>query len=61
MIKRCEWTEDCNGNWDTGCGNAFCLETGSPADNGMLFCCYCGEKLAQCSYQEPVEDDEGDV
>jgi hypothetical protein len=30
---------------------------GSPADNEMIYCCYCGKNLAQQSFQEPAEDE----
>jgi hypothetical protein len=57
--KPCEWTEDADAVWNTGCGNASVLEEGSPADNDYKFCCYCGGAILQCSYQEPpVEEDD---
>jgi len=31
--------------WDTGCGNTFHLEDGTPGSNGMRFCCFCGGRL----------------
>lgn len=43
----CVWSEDEDGNWDTGCGNMFVLTEGTPYDNEMGFCCYCGHKLDQ--------------
>lgn len=44
--KQCTWKQDVDdGSWDTDCGNKFCIENGTPSDNGMLFCCYCGAKL----------------
>lgn len=53
----CKWTEDCDGIWSTECGEMHSLNEGSPADNNMRFCCYCGGKLAQCSYQEVLDND----
>lgn len=41
--------------WETSCGNIFLLEDGTPADNKMKFCCYCGKPL-----KELVEEEEGD-
>jgi len=41
-MKTCLWTEDPDGYWATQCGNAFCLEDGTPEDNRMEFCPYCG-------------------
>lgn len=36
--------------WDTTCGHAFEVTTGTPLENGMEFCCYCGKKLAETVY-----------
>jgi len=52
----CKWTEDDCGIWDTECNEKHVLIEGSPADNHMRFCCYCGGKLAQCSYQEALDN-----
>lgn len=50
---RCNWSEDIDSVWSTACGKAFVFDHGGgPADNDMIFCCYCGKKLAQCSYQQ---------
>lgn len=43
-VKRCIWTET-GEMWETTCGNAFVLNDGTPADNEMKFCCYCGGQL----------------
>jgi hypothetical protein len=46
--ERCTWTEDADiGAWDTECGHSFCLEDGTPKQNRMKFCCYCGQPLEQ--------------
>ena len=42
----CAWTEDEDGNWETACGRMFVLVEGTPSDNSMAFCCYCGKSLA---------------
>ena len=41
--ETCVWAEDEDGNWDTGCGEMFVFEAGGPAENGMVFCPYCGK------------------
>ena len=42
----CGWTDNSGeGDWDTGCGNCFTLNDGTPEENGMHFCCYCGKPL----------------
>lgn len=45
---KCEWTydewHDC---WETGCGNTFQFIDGTPKDNKMRFCPYCGKEIEQ--------------
>lgn len=50
--KECTWSEDEDGAWDTQCHNRFYLCEGTPEDNKMSFCCYCGRKLEQFTYDE---------
>ena len=45
---KCKWTYDENYDmWETDCGGAFCLESGTPADNKMKYCSYCGKMIWQ--------------
>lgn len=43
----CRWSraDDDTDMWETTCGKAFTIIDGSPADNQMAFCCYCGREL----------------
>ena len=43
----CLWSraDDDTDMWETTCGKAFTIIDGSPADNQMAFCCYCGREL----------------
>ncbi len=43
---RCQWTEDGEA-WATTCGGYFQLESGTPEENQMVFCCYCGRLIEQ--------------
>lgn len=45
--EACKWTqEDYDSDvWNTDCGDAMCLNEGTPGDNFMRFCCYCGKPL----------------
>lgn len=44
--KGCVWKQDeIHGHWDTSCDNAFMLDTGTPKENGMNYCPYCGKVL----------------
>lgn len=44
--QRCTWTEtdEC---WETDCGRIFVLNDGTPAENEMRFCYYCGKPLKE--------------
>lgn len=45
MSEQCTWTPDSDGTWETSCGQAFVLIDGTPRDNGMNYCTYCGKPL----------------
>jgi hypothetical protein len=45
-MEECAWRED-EGYWETGCKNEFTINEGTPEENGMKFCCFCGKKIAQ--------------
>lgn len=55
----CEWREDVDGNYQTGCGNSFFFETGDAIENRAKWCLYCGGELRQHNYVEPIIDEEG--
>ena len=48
----CEWVEDSEGNYDTACGQCYTTNDGTPEENEMKFCCYCGGKLTTLFYEE---------
>jgi hypothetical protein len=41
----CSWTQDCNGNYETSCGEMHCFIEGNPEENNHRFCPYCGKRL----------------
>jgi hypothetical protein len=46
ISEKCIWSESNNYDddyWDSGCGNAFTFIDGTPEENGMKFCPYCGK------------------
>ena len=45
--KECAWTYDWDDQWETNCGNRFEFVDGTPTENKMEFCCYCGGKLVE--------------
>jgi hypothetical protein len=52
-----DWDSDC---WNTECGEAFCITEGTPKENKMNFCVYCGKPLKERPFIEEVEDDDFD-
>lgn len=44
--KTCDWTDD-EGYWITTCGHEFVINAGSPKDNDMRFCCFCGKEIKE--------------
>ncbi len=47
---QCKWQQapgEYDGEWDTDCGETFWLNDGSPEDNKMRICPYCGKKLIE--------------
>lgn len=51
----CEWKEDEDGNWDTGCGNTFSFDEGGPEENKSKFCCYCGKGVKAVKFRDRIE------
>lgn len=51
----CEWNEDEDGNWDTGCGNTFSFDEGGPEENKSKFCCYCGKGVKAVKFRDRIE------
>lgn len=47
LARHCTWTEDSDGNWDTSCDNKYVIVEGTPTENGMKFCAYCGKRLEE--------------
>jgi hypothetical protein len=47
----CEWIQSSNfeygQDYTTDCGQWFSITEGTPEQNNMKFCCYCGKKLVQ--------------
>lgn len=45
----CVWHNDpeTDSSWDTGCRQLFELNDGTPSENRMSFCCYCGKPIQE--------------
>ncbi len=52
MKTECIWTDNGEGTWLTSCENDFVLTTGTPSENSMRFCCYCGLPLKEIHYEQ---------
>ena len=55
----CTWQQDgdnTSGAYGTSCRHYFHLEDGTPEDNRMKWCCYCGKRLAQSLITEDEDD-----
>lgn len=55
--ERCHWAENEHGNWFTGCDRAFSVDYGSPHDNAMMFCPFCGGRLTEHKYTFTASSD----
>ena len=49
MRTVCEWVQDDDDSdaWGTQCRRMFIIIDGTPTDNRMTFCCYCGKPLVE--------------
>jgi len=45
-MGKCGWHED-GSEWETDCGQVFTLFDGTPASNGMIYCCFCGNRIEE--------------
>lgn len=45
----CVWHNDpeTDNSWDTSCRQLFEIYDGTPAENRMSFCCYCGKPIQE--------------
>lgn len=48
-LMYCHWRQDKQDNdtWQTSCEQRFIITAGTPSDNNMAFCCYCGRRLIE--------------
>ena len=52
MAKSCTWAQDEEGVWQSSCGCSFILNEGTPSENKMAFCCYCGKAIKEVQHKE---------
>ena len=57
LSETCTWAQDDEGAmWETECEQLFDIIDGTPSDNQMEFCCYCGKPIDQQEYVEQCDD-----
>ncbi len=49
MNETCEWKEDEDGVYETSCGDhrMYEISVGTPKENDMAFCPFCGRELVE--------------
>ena len=50
----CVW-EEIEDFWETECGKAYSITDGTPKENGMNYCLYCGKRLVEKLIKEDSE------
>jgi hypothetical protein len=58
MGRLCKWSQNEDGAFETECGGAFEIMSGTPTDNNMRYCCYCGDAIEEVGYEGDVIEDE---
>lgn len=56
----CVWSEVIDfeeHHYDTSCGDSFWLEEGTPSENNMHFCPFCGKKIEEQLAEKESEED----
>lgn len=58
-LATCDWEQDQDGYWQSGCGQEFeFLTVSGPADNAFAYCPFCGKPLTEQPFvEEEVEDE----
>lgn len=60
-MTNCKWVQDSDwensGDYHTECGGELSLTVGTPKDNDMKYCCFCGKELIQILVNEDEEND----
>ena len=48
LSDKCKWKAEVDtGVYDTSCDNSFMIIEGTPTDNNMKYCTYCGRKIKE--------------
>lgn len=51
---KCGWVQEDESSdaWNTGCGRTFLINDGTPSENGMRYCCFCGKTLIGVPFEQ---------
>lgn len=57
LSTECHWSQDGEDSdiWAAQCGRYFTTNDGSPSDNEMRFCCFCGKPLVEIRFEDEHE------
>lgn len=57
LSTECHWSQDSEDGdtWAAQCGRYFTINDGSPSDNEMRFCCFCGKPLVEIRFEDEHE------
>lgn len=50
--KWCIWAENEDGAWETQCKNIFEIVKGTPKENKMIYCMFCGKIICEVTFKE---------
>jgi hypothetical protein len=61
--QKCKWEEDNDANYDTDCGQTFCMTDGTPKENDFKYCTFCGRVIEEVPYmvEESIDEESGDI
>jgi hypothetical protein len=54
----CKWDQEDDeyGSYDTDCGRSFSITEGTPEENGMKYCCFCGKTAVGTPFEGYRDD-----
>jgi len=52
-MDTCAWRQE-DGLWRSECHNEFALFDGTPLENKMKYCCFCGKPIEEFPEEEDV-------
>lgn len=56
LVADCDWDEDEDAVYDTNCGHRFVFIDGNFAENGFIFCPYCGGRITHHIHETGTDE-----